>query len=49
MKQFDKLFPIFAAIGVFIFASNSPIWKRINATHSFDNENKPALEEKLNN
>ncbi len=49
MKQFDKLFPIIAALGVFFFASNSPMWERMNANHSFENETKSALEGKLNN
>ncbi len=49
MKQLEKVFPTIAALGVFFFASNSPMWKRMNATNSFENETKSILEEKLNN
>ena len=43
MKEFKNLFPFIAAIGVFFFASNSPMWKQINQKMSVENEIKPIL------
>ncbi len=40
MKQFKALFPFTAAIGVFFWASNSPMLKQINQNDSVDNEIK---------
>ena len=41
MKQFNNLFPFIAAIGVFFFASNSPMWKQMNKKPSVENVVKP--------
>ena len=41
MKNFKKLFPFIAGIGVFFLASNSPMWKLMNQKLSVENEIKP--------
>ena len=41
MKQLEKVFPTIAALGVFFFASNSPMWKQMNQKPSVENEIKP--------
>tara|TARA_Y100001968_G_C18787588_1_gene449669 strand:- start:96 stop:251 length:156 start_codon:yes stop_codon:yes gene_type:complete len=40
MKTIKTLFPFIAALGVFFFASNSPMQKLMNHTHSTDKEIK---------
>ena len=40
MKQIKAIFPLIAAIVVFLLASNSPMWKQMNQNHSVENEIK---------
>tara|TARA_B100000965_G_scaffold406052_1_gene442911 strand:- start:1181 stop:1327 length:147 start_codon:yes stop_codon:yes gene_type:complete len=40
MKQFKDLLPFIAAIGVFLFASHSPMQNLMNQKHSTDKEIK---------
>tara|TARA_Y100001968_G_C18889474_1_gene495438 strand:- start:190 stop:354 length:165 start_codon:yes stop_codon:yes gene_type:complete len=41
MIQIKNLFPFIAAIGIFFFASNSPMWRKMNSPRSVENEIKP--------
>jgi len=40
MNQLKAIFPFIASIGVFFFASNSPMLKQMNQLNSVENEIK---------
>ena len=48
MRQLRNLIPLIASLGVFLFASNSPMWKQMNEPHSVENKVKftPVTESK---
>ena len=40
MNQLKVVFPFFAALGIYFLALNSPIYQKMNQTHSVENEIK---------
>tara|TARA_Y100001968_G_scaffold327543_1_gene372796 strand:+ start:236 stop:382 length:147 start_codon:yes stop_codon:yes gene_type:complete len=40
MSQFKFLFPFIVALGVYLLALNSPMYKQMNQSPSFENESK---------
>tara|TARA_B100000579_G_C22782708_1_gene830191 strand:+ start:756 stop:902 length:147 start_codon:yes stop_codon:yes gene_type:complete len=48
MKNLKKLFPLLAAISVFLLASNSPMWKNMNQSDSVNSEIKSIPVEEFN-
>ena len=41
MNQLKAVFPFFAALGIYFFALNSPMYQQMNQPHSVENEIKP--------